>query len=203
MKDKLNQWLFKKHLEDDEECHLIVHKHWLVGFKFLFWPSVSFFLCLLLLGSFYASPMALGIVGIWAMLSLIWLFRNFFDYYLDAWLISSEGIVDIAWHGWFHRQSTRILYSDIQGVSYEICGITSTILRYGEISVEKVSTGNTITLDHVSQPRKVEMAIMKYMEEYMHSKNLKDSKHVQEILATVLAREVQLEEFEDDEDIDE
>ena len=195
----LNRRLFARHLEDDEILHLVVHKHWLLGLKFLFWPSVSFLACWVLL---YQAPfkMVFYAIAVWSVVSLIWWLRNFFDYYLDAWIITDMGIIDVAWHGWFHRQSSRVLYSDIQGVSYEIQGITNTLLRYGTISVEKISTGSVISLDNVSKPRRIEGIILKNMEAYLHSKNLKDAKHVQDILSTLIAREVQLGGFEEEED---
>lgn len=200
MKEKFNQWLFASHLDDDEEYSAIIHRHWLIGIKFLFWPAFSVLACLFLLIQFFNSPLAFYATSLWAIISLVWLLRNFFDYYLDAWIITDQGIIDIAWHGWFHRESTRVLYSDIQGVSYEIQGITSTLLRYGEISIEKISTGSAITLNHVARPKKVEMMVMRNMEEYLHSKNMKDSRHIQDLLSAMVAREVQLEDYEDEED---
>jgi hypothetical protein len=206
----LNSFLFDRHLDDDEEVTEIVHKHWIFGIKYLFWPSISFLAAWFFL---YLAPfLAIFYVAvIWSIASLVWLLRNFFDYYLDAWIITDRGIIDVEWHGWFHRESTRVLYSDIQGISYEIQGVLSTLLRYGQISVEKISTGNVVTLDYVSKPRRVESLILGNMELYLHSKNLKDAKHVQELLGELVAQQVQLQGFgneveveyeEDDDDED-
>lgn len=196
---KLDSIFFARHLDDDEEILLIVHKHWLIGLRFVFWPIISFLAAWVFL---YVAPFlsVFYFVSLWAVVSLVWFFRNFFDYYLDAWLITSEGIIDVAWHGWFHRESSRVLYSDIQGVSYEIQGVTSTLFRYGQISVEKLSTGNVISMEFVKSPRRIESVILKNMEGYMHTKNLKDAKSVQEILAGVIAREMHLQELNDDTD---
>ena len=203
MKERLNRWLFATHLDDDEEYHYIVHRHWLTGVRFLFWPIVSFFGCLFLLYKVHNVPIALYAVALWSIVSFVWLMRNFFDYYLDAWIITDQGIIDIAWHGWFHRESTRILYSDIQGVSYEIQGVTSTLLRYGVISVEKISTGNVISLDNVPRPKVIEMMIMRNMEGYLHSKNMKDARHIKDVLSAIVSREIQLEDYEDEDEDDE
>ena len=194
----LNNILFARHLDDDEEVTEIVHKHWMLGIKHFLWPVFSFLLAWLVL---YIVPFLLifYLVALWAVVSLVWLLRNFFDYYLDAWIITDKGIIDVAWHGWFHRQSTRVLYSDIQGVSYEIQGVFATILRYGELSVEKISTGSSVTLTHVSNPRRIESMILGNMELYLHGKNLKDAKHVQELLGQMISREIQLEEYDHDE----
>ncbi len=186
------QSLFRRHLEEDEELILIVHKHWLVGLRDLFWPVASLVASLAFL---YVAPVkiVLYIVIAGGGFSVVWLLRNFFDYYLDAWIITNQGVIDLAWFGWFHRQSTRILYSDIQGVSYEIQGIIGTLFHFGKVNIEKISTGAVISLDSVSKPRDVEATVLKNMETYMHAKNLKNAKHVQEILSTFIAEQIHMQ----------
>lgn len=191
----LDSLLFARHLEEDEQISRIVHKHWLVGLRYLFWPALSFWLSWVLL---YLVPFRaiFAIVALGSVVSLVWFLRNFFDYYLDAWIITDQGIIDLEWHGWFHRQSTRILYSDINGVTCEIAGIVGTLLRYGMLTIEKISTGAAFSLSDVPHPGRVEALIMKNMEIYLHSNNLKDAKRVQEILAEFVAREVQTQSIQ-------
>ncbi|MDD5751374.1 MAG: PH domain-containing protein [Candidatus Peribacteraceae bacterium] len=194
MLERLNHWFFSKHLDDDEEVRLLVHKHWRLGIHSLFWPTLSFLAswAFLVIAPFLTI---FYIVAFWSMVSLVWWMRNFLDYFLDAWIVTNQAIIDVKWHGWFHRTATKILFSDIQGVSYEVKGIGGTLLRYGTVSIEKVSTGGTVTLENVSRPRGVQMAILRNMEDYMHSKNLKDAKRVQELMADVIARELHLDEL--------
>jgi hypothetical protein len=198
----LTSLLFRKHVEDDEELLRVVHKHWLVGIKALFWPTLVFLaLCFLLymvqMRALFLIVSAVSVgIGVW------WL-RNFFDYYLDAWLVTDQGVIDIAWHGWFHRESTRVLYSDIQGVGYEINGVLPTLLRYGTIEVEKVSTGNAISLDYVYNPRSIEALILRNAETYLQAKNLKDAKQVEKLLSALVAQHVQLQGLPSSDDDDE
>ena len=190
----IDGFFFKKHLEDDEHVQRIVHKHWAVGLRFLLFPSVSFLFAWFVL-AFRHSTAAAAIIGLWGIVSLVWWFRNFLDYYLDAWVVTDHGIIDLEWLGWFHRQSSRILYSDIQGVSTETHGITGTLLGYGTVSIEKISTGAAISISHVPKPRSVESLILHQMETYLHSKNLKNAKHVEELLSTFVAGHVQEEKL--------
>lgn len=187
--------LFHKHLDDGERVSRIVHKHWLMGIKNLFWQS-SFLVFALLLLSTKPTGLALWIVLGLIITCAIWWLRQFFDYYLDAWIITDQGIIDLNWVGWFHRQSSRVLYSDIQGVSYEIQGVAATVFKYGNLSVEKISTGTTIGLPYVHKPKQVESLILKNMEAYLHNKNMKNSKHVQEILSAFVSEHVQMKEAE-------
>lgn len=187
----LQSLLFSKHVNDDEVLVSVVHKHWLLGVRALFWPMCWILFVALLVIGFPTRQMA--IVGaVFAVLLFVWWLRNFFDYFLDAWIITSEGIIDVAWHGWFHRQSSRILYSDIQGVSYEIKGIVGTLLQVGVISVEKISTGESVSLESVKRPKKIESLLLSHQEKYLHKKNLKDSKQVQELLATLVAERIHM-----------
>jgi len=133
------------------------------------------------------------ITSLWAVISLLWWLRNFFDYYLDAWIVTTEGIIDIEWFGLFHRKSTHILFSDIEGVSYEIAGISATLMRYGTISVERISSGEDVEIEYVPHPRDIEHLILDQMEVYMDHKNLKDTKQVQEVLANIVANQLHLD----------
>lgn len=191
----LDSFFFARHLEDDEHVSRIVHRHWLIGFRELFFPVASFLLALALLFISKPSSTSLLIFGSWGALSLIWFARNFFDYYLDAWIITDHGVIDLEWHGWFHRSSSRILYSDVQGVSTEIVGVWGTILRYGTVTVEKISTGSSVSLPDVHKPRSVESLILRNMEAYLHSKNMKNAKHIEELLSTLVAEHMQEQSF--------
>lgn len=190
----LQDYFFNRHLEDDEVVSRIVHKHWLLGVKALFVPTASVIVSVVFLALSHTRGVQLGLAA-WAIISVLWWIRNFLDYYLDAWIVTNMGIIDVQWFGWFHRESARILYSDIQGVSYEIEGVAATVFRYGTVSVEKISTGTSVSIEAVKNPRTVETLILKNMEAYMHTKNLKDAKHVQEILSTMVAEQILLKEL--------
>ena len=190
--------LFHRHIEEDEELILVVHKHWILGIKNLLWPIVGFTSGFLFLYMFPFTTIYY-LTALWGTGCVVWFLRNFYDYYLDAWIITDQGIVDVEWHGWFHRQSSRVLFSDVQGLSYEIEGIVGTVMRYGTISVEKISNGTVIALDSVKNPKIVEGVVLKRMEAYLHTKNLSDAKHVQTLLSQIVANEIQLNQFEDEE----
>lgn len=185
----LDRALFSRHVEEDEVVSRIVHAHWMAGIKGLLLPTVSFLLSVFILSAHPTRFFFYG-VSLWSIVSLVWWMRNFCDWYLDVWIITDHGIISIEWMGWFHRQSTRILYSDVQGVSYEIHGLEGTLLRYGTVSVEKISTGSAVSFPSVPRPKAVVSLILRNAEEYVHAKNLKNAKQVQEILAEFVSREI-------------
>lgn len=192
----LNAFFFTQHLDDEEEIQLVVHKHWLLGIRSLWLPSLVFIAVWSLLYFARTEYIVYGI-GIASLGVALWWIRNFMDYYLDAWIVTNKGVIDLAWHGWFHRTSARVLYSDIQGVEYEVKGVFGTLIGYGTVSLEKISTGGTISMEYVKTPRKVEAVILQCMEGYMHKKNLKDATTVQAILAEFVASTMQKRAAED------
>lgn len=191
--------LFRRHLEEDEELRKIVHKHWGVVLFAVAWPSVSLFLAIAT-AILLPHRTAVLLAGGWAALSMVWWLRNFLGEYLDAWLITDAAVIAVEWFGWFHRKSTRILYSDIEEVSYEVQGILATMFRYGVVNIERIATGAVVELDCVPHPRKVTSLILRSMEEYLHTKNLKDAKNVQEILSTIVAEQLQLQQISEGEE---
>lgn len=190
----LQKLLFTKHLDDDESLVRVVHKHWLLGVRALLWPTAWIAFDVLLAVGFPTRAMFI-LCSVFGAVLAVWWLRSFFDYFLDAWIITNEGIIDVAWHGWFHRESSRILYSDIQGVSYEIKGVIGTLLQVGVISVEKISTGDSVSLESVKRPKKIESLLLANQEKYLHKKNLRDGKEVQKMLSSLLANQMNMKEL--------
>jgi hypothetical protein len=188
----LNQWFFRRHLDDDEKILLVVHKHWLWGIRALLWPTLAVVADLALWYLLKSRAWSLTVFGVLGFVAVLWWLRSFYDYFLDAWIITNEGVIDVDWHGFFHRESSRVLYSDIQGVSYEIKGIVATLLRVGTMEIEKISTGGSIKLERVARLKKVEGTILKSMEHYMHKKNMRDASQVKDLLATLVAEQINM-----------
>ncbi len=191
----LQNFFFGRHVDDEETILLVVHKHWLLGMRTLLLPSIIFIAISCIVYVARTKAMLYGISLAEAGVSIWWI-RNFFDYYLDAWIITNKGVIDLEWHGWFHRSSARVLYSDIQGVGYEVKGMWGTLLRYGTVQLEKISNGSTISMQFVKNPRKVEVTILEAMEAYLLKKNLKDASTVQGILAEFVASSLQKQHVE-------
>ncbi len=187
--------LFHGHLEADEMLHLVVHKHWFFFVRAFFFPIIVFLgTMFLIVANPTVTTLLLMILADCAI--SVWFLRSFFDEFLDAWLVTDRSIIDIAWHGWFHRTSTRIDYSSIEGVSTEIQGIPGTLLGFGTITIEKVGSGAKVSMEHVATPRIVESAILLHQEQCLRSKNMKDSKAVQDLLAEIVAERMNLQGVE-------
>ncbi len=202
MKFDMLDRLFHRHLEEDEPLYIVIHKHWILGLTYLWKPILCLVATLITL---YFLPIKYILIAV-ALVDcgiLVWLLRNFFDYYLDAWIITDRSVIDVEWHGWFHRQSTRIDYTSIEGVSYEIEGVFGTLLRYGTVSIEKIGSGSVVSICDVKNPRDIESIILACQDAHVRKKNLKDTNAVKDILAEIVAdRMMMQEDDEEDEEIE-
>lgn len=193
--------LFRRHLEDDEPLYLVIHRSWILAIPRFAPPILALIGTWILLGIAPVRPVALAVTLIDVVI-LLWLLRRYFDYSLDALLITDRAVIDVEWHGWFHRESTRIEYAAIEGVSYEIQGVIGTLLNIGTITIERIGSGDIVAIGDIPRPRDVESAILACQTECLRTKNLKDSSAVKDIIAEIVAERMQLHDLEEDEEID-
>lgn len=185
----LSFYLFSGHLDDGEEILEIAHRHPFIFFKASF--KVFFFGILLPVGFFLLFPKMLLIWIVWAGVGVLGMFYHFIDWYFDAWLLTNTGVVDVEKNGLFERNSTRVEYHMIEGVSYEINGFWPTILNYGNITIDKMGTSTSVILKDAGNPKKIERKVMKYQEDFVSEKSVRDHNALKNMLADMIAYHVQ------------
>jgi len=185
----LSFYLFSGHLDDDEEILEIAHRHFFILFKASF--KVFFFGIFLPICFFLLFPKMLLIWLIWVVIGCFGMLYHFVDWYFDAWLLTTTGVVDVEKNGLFSRNSTRVEYHMIEGVSYEIDGVLPTIFNYGDITIDKMGTSTSVILSDAANPKKIERKVMKYQEEFVSEKSVKDHNALKNMLADMIAYHVQ------------
>ncbi|MBL4693828.1 hypothetical protein JKY72_00465 [Candidatus Gracilibacteria bacterium] len=182
------QFLFSSHLDEGEETIAVAHRHALIlkmaSFKtFLFGilSPVAFF-------PFF--PSAFMIVLVWGAMGLLGMCYHFFDWYFDAWLLTNKGVIDIEQNGLFDRNSTRVDYHMIEGIAYTVKGVIPTIFNYGDIVIDKLGAATTLVLKDATNPKKVERKVIKYQEEFVTEKSMRDHDVLKTMLAEMVAHHV-------------
>ena len=185
----LDRLLFGGHLQEDEKLVYVAHAHFLGAYRQLF--KVAFF-GLAVPAIFFAMfpvELAAWIFGIWAILGLIRFFRDVADWYFDAFLVTSQGVIDLDWRGIFDKSATRIGFDDLVGISYDKKGFWASVFNYGDFVVQ--SDGNVeIQLPNANNPQRAEKEILDAKEKYSHSRGLEDEKVLKEILSGMVKRHV-------------
>lgn len=183
----LQKLFFHKHLEEGETILYAVHKHWVEILK----PA------LLLLFFGLVMPWGLYVIGfsappffwlalVWSSFFLLRFLHAVFNWYSDAFLITSMAVVWVEWGGIFKNAATRMGFQDIEGVSYEINGFWPTLLGYGQVSLKSVS-GNLLKLNPAQSPKEVELKIMHYQQNYLKHREMEDSVKLKQLLSTMVS----------------
>ena len=144
----------------------------------------------LALGLLYLLPTWLNanniLFGVWVLYTLVMLLFLFFDWYLDAWLLTNNSVIDVKWEGFFRRSVKRLDYKGIENVSYAVSGLLATIFGYGTVKIEQA--GGVTEIHSIANPKKVEALITQYRDALADSGAQQDEAGIKDILANIVKR---------------
>jgi len=186
----IDKLIFKKHLEKGENILYVVHKHWIEVVKATL--EVIFF--------GYALPWSLYLIGFnsklffwiaftWSALATMRFLYVLVDWLSDAWLITDMSTIIVEWQGLFSNTSARVGFEDIEGASYEIKGFWGTILRFGNMTL-RVMSGSHFDLKNVSSPKKAELALARFQDQYLNDRNMQDSASLKSLLSDMVSHHI-------------
>ncbi|OGJ51465.1 hypothetical protein A2335_03835 [Candidatus Peregrinibacteria bacterium RIFOXYB2_FULL_32_7] len=153
-------FFFKNYLEEENEKILYVaHKHIWIHYKVilkrvffgLFMPFFIWFLFPIL-----KIPMM-----VWAAVGSFFVLYKVCDWYFDALLVTNVSLLVVEWNGFFDNSSTRIEYTYIEGVTWSKKGVAQTLLSFGDVTVQRVGSGEPFILKDAMRPKDVERHILK------------------------------------------
>ena len=92
---------------------------------------------------------ALSFIGL-----LLWMhfFISWSDHWLDAWIITTERVIDIEQHGFFRREVSSFPLEKIQDVTYTVSGIVPTWLHFGNVRIQTASISQDLIMKQVPFP---------------------------------------------------
>ncbi len=110
-------------------------------FELFSWGSigVAFFLAIIATGLFYGG-------------------REFYIWYFNAFIITSQRIVDIDQRGFFNKTVSEVDTQKILDISYAVKGFWQTILKLGTIKIQ--ASGATLLLQNIKDVSKVNQLLV-------------------------------------------
>lgn len=189
----LRRWIFSRYLDEGEKILHVAHKH-IIVLK-LKTAKISSFGIIAPAILYLLFPKGLIIFVIWVSIAIIAMSYEFLGWYLDAWLLTNTGVVDVQRDALFDFTSTRIEYHMIEGVSYTIKGFLQTVFNYGTITIDKLGTSTSVVLEEAASPKKLERLIMRYQERYVHDKSIRDHQVLKGMLSDMISYHVQNEKI--------
>lgn len=179
----LDKIFFGRLLDKGEKILRVAHVH-----PFIIYAQVArilFFGLLIPVGAYVLFPPLYAIWFTWMALGLVLLAYRFFQWYLDAWVITNTSVIDHEWGSPFDISTNRIEYGNIDGITNEIRGFWGTMLRFGNIQITHVS-GSPLILENVSNPRKVERFILEHQQKFMREQSFDDHAKLKDLLTKLL-----------------
>ncbi|OGI25045.1 MAG: hypothetical protein A3J76_02320 [Candidatus Moranbacteria bacterium RBG_13_45_13] len=102
---------------------------------------------------------SLATLFIWNFFFILWL-----DFYLDAWIVTNERIINIEQRGFFMRNVSELKLTKIQDVTSEIIGVIPTLLDYGNIHVQTAGEKERFSFQQIPNPNHVKNIIVHLQE---------------------------------------
>jgi hypothetical protein len=163
-------------LEPGEQVLREVRKHWfffalglipylvLAFLPFLIPPIIKLVPQLSALGHFsgWTTPYARVALGLWWLLLWSSAFNVFTRYFLNAWIITNQRIVEIEQQGFFDREVSSLLLNRVQDVTIDTHGLMHSLLDVGDINVQTAGTIDRFTMNNVPNPPELRDIILQY-----------------------------------------
>lgn len=111
----------------------------------------------------YAVTVLLG--STYFLLSYVFFYVRFIDYYLDMWVVTNDRIVDIEQHGLFNRVITELDLFRIQDVTANVSGLFGTLFRYGDVIITTASANTHIVFRNVPGPNHIRERLIQLADE--------------------------------------
>lgn len=155
----------------DEKVLLILRRHWLVLFRFiceligLSLLPMSFFITWYWLDWDIEKNSLIYIITV-LFFSLyylgVWLrfYYDWFDYYLDVWVVTDQRIIDVQQKGIFNRVVSELNIVKIQDVTSEVKGELQTFLDYGNVYVQTAGEQRRFIFQQVPHPQAVAQLVI-------------------------------------------
>lgn len=180
---------FEGYLDDGERILTVAHRHILI-LKIDSIKTVFFGIILPIFG-YLLFPDLIFVFVVWGCVGLVGYVYHLIDWYFDAWLLTNVGVIDIERNGLFDVTSTRIEYHMIEGIAYNIKGFWATFFNFGDITIDKLGAQTSVILKDASNPKKLERTVMRYQEEFVYERSIRDHQALKSMLSDMIAYHVQ------------
>lgn len=168
---------------ENEKAILILRRHWFIFFKsilffvFLAIMPVIFFITINgfvtdILERYFLFPFLLLLFSAYYLGIWLFLFANFIDYYLDAWIVTNIRILNIEQKGLFSRVISEQKIEKIQDITSEVHGIIPTFLDYGDVHIQTAGTQQRFIFKKVPHPADTRKKILALVKQVKHFKKI-------------------------------
>ncbi len=92
-----------------------------------------------------------------------------FRWWNGLYILTTERLIDVDQRSLFHRVVGELPIEHIQDVAYEVKGPLATVLNYGNVVVQTIGGGTTITMEIVEAPHVVQQEVLSARNDYVRA----------------------------------
>lgn len=103
------------------------------------------------------------ILAVWLLVTWTGAWNAFTRYFLNAWILTNQRIVDIKQRGYFSRRVSSLFLSRIQDVSSDVSGVLPSLLNIGTITVQTAGAVDEFHMQGIPRPEQMRDTILRYV----------------------------------------
>ena len=113
----------------------------------------------------YTTPLMHVALGVWLLVTWTGAWSTFTKYFLNAWILTSQRIVNIKQRRFFSREVSSLFLSRIQDVTTDVTGVIPSLLGIGDIKVQTAGEDVEFIMHGIPHPEEMRDLILKYVPE--------------------------------------
>ncbi len=113
----------------------------------------------------YNTPTMRAVLGVWLLLTWTSAYGAFTRYFLNAWVLTSQRIVNIKQRQFFSREVSSLFLSRIQDVTTDVAGFIPSLIGIGDIKVQTAAEEVEFVMRGIPRPYHMRNLIIKYIPE--------------------------------------
>lgn len=113
----------------------------------------------------YGTPTMRAGLGVWLLITWTGAWGAFTRYFLNAWVLTSQRIVNIKQRRFFSREVSSLFLSRIQDVTTDVSGLLPSLLGIGNIKAQTAAEDVEFIMIGIPRPEHMRDLILKYVPE--------------------------------------
>ena len=113
----------------------------------------------------YSTPTMRAGLGVWLLITWTSAWGAFTRYFLNAWILTNNRIVNIKQRRFFSREVSSLFLSRIQDVTTNVSGILQSLLGIGDIKAQTAAEDVEFIMHGIPRPEQMRDLILKYVPE--------------------------------------
>ncbi|MHB1162966.1 MAG: PH domain-containing protein [Minisyncoccota bacterium] len=109
------------------------------------------------------TTLARALRGVWLLVVWTSAWGVFTRYFLNAWILTNQRIVDIKQRGYFNREVSSLFLSRVQDVTTDVTGVLPSLLGIGDITVQSAGAVDEFHMHGIPRPEEMRDSILKYV----------------------------------------